>query len=235
LGLGTQPHDLSVHRAEPRWFGIPPLWLLTALAVVAAGLAVALFVVGAWPYALIVLGVAALLAAAVLQLLRGPHAPRTHAARASSWRERTGSVVEQWRVRLAARAELRRIRFALDGLERERVEAFGRLGRAVHSGDQGAETALHRLLADLETREAALRSELDERAGRFDERIQKARLSVADTMLVAPSEPTPPPDEGTPPEPPRIPEPYPPPDEGTPPEPARVPEPGPEPSPRPGE
>jgi hypothetical protein len=41
-------------------------------------------------------------------------------------------------------------------------------------------------------------------------------------------EPSPPPDEGTPPTPAPVPEPYPPPDEGTPPQPPMVPEPGPQ-------
>jgi hypothetical protein len=46
--------------------------------------------------------------------------------------------------------------------------------------------------------------------------------------MVLPSEPYPPPDEATPPQPAIVPEPYPPPDEGTPPEPAPAPEPEPE-------
>jgi hypothetical protein len=45
-------------------------------------------------------------------------------------------------------------------------------------------------------------------------------------MSTTPTDPYPPPDEGTPPEPAVVPEPYPPPDEGTPPVPAPVPEPG---------
>jgi hypothetical protein len=61
------------------------------------------------------------------------------------------------------------------------------------------------------------------------ERIRRARLPVQETVMVLPSEPTPPPGEATPPVPPQMPEPYPPPDEGTPPTPARIPEPSPDP------
>lgn len=60
------------------------------------------------------------------------------------------------------------------------------------------------------------------------ERLYQRRLEVQPTEMVElPEEPSPPPGEGTPPEPARIPEPYPPPDEGNPPEPAVIPEPGP--------
>ncbi len=66
-------------------------------------------------------------------------------------------------------------------------------------------------------------------------RLEHRRLEVQSTEMVElPSEPSPPPGEGNPPEPAVIPEPYPPPDEGTPPQPAIIPEPGPAVIPEPG-
>jgi hypothetical protein len=73
-----------------------------------------------------------------------------------------------------------------------------------------------------------LRAELDRAVEEAGERIRRARLPVEETVMVLPTEPSPPPDEADPPEPVIVPEPYPPPDEGTPPEPARIPEPGPD-------
>jgi hypothetical protein len=52
---------------------------------------------------------------------------------------------------------------------------------------------------------------------------ERIPLHVQEAVMVTPNEPSPPyppPDEGNPPEPARVPEPYPPPDEGTPPTPA---------------
>ena len=65
--------------------------------------------------------------------------------------------------------------------------------------------------------------------GEADERIRKAEFLEGETMMVLPTEPYPPPDEATPPQPATAPEPYPPPGEATPPQPARTPEPGPDP------
>ena len=67
---------------------------------------------------------------------------------------------------------------------------------------------------------------------RTQERFHQHRQPIE--MVELPEEPSPPPGEGTPPEPARIPEPYPPPDEGSPPEPAIIPEPGPAVIPEPG-
>lgn len=209
-------------RAEPRWFGIAPPHLLLGLSLVCFVVAVVLFASGSWPYGLIVLGVGALLLAAFLELAR--RRPTTAVTRASTdARERAGSLLETWRARAAVTAETRRIRSELALLEPERRAALLDLGRAVHGGDAEAERAARARLEELDAREAELAAALDEQLRQAGERIERARLSVQETMMVAPNEPNqpyPPPGEATPPTPAVVPEPYPPPDEGTPPTPA---------------
>ena len=224
----TGPVPVSVQHTEPRWFGVTPPNLLLGIAATAVAAAAVLFVTGHWPYGLILLGAGSLLFAAYLEAVRrGPESPL---ARASvDARERARSSWETIRARQAAVAELRRIHSAIAALEPERRAAFQALGTAAYRGDADAEADARARLERLDAREVELRAELDRTHADAGERIRLARLPVEDTVMVVPTEPAPPPDEGTPPQPAVVPEPYPPPDEGDPPEPARVPEPSPEP------
>jgi zinc ribbon protein len=217
---------VAYERAQPRWFGVAPPNLLLGLAVVALVLAIVLFATGHWPYGLILLGLGALLAAAFLEAVR--RRPERPLGRRSAFaRERAQSTLETWRARSYAAAEVRRIRSGLFTLDGQRRNALYDLGAAVHAGDATAETAARGRLAELEAEEAELRARLDGAVESADERIRLARLPVEETMMVLPTEPTPPPGEADPPQPATVPEPYPPPDEGTPPQPARIPEPSP--------
>jgi hypothetical protein len=213
---------VSIDRAEPHWFGVTPPHLLLAVAVVTLVVALFLFVGGHWPYGLIVLGLAALLLAAFLEAARRrPHSTVTRGS--MDVRERAGSVLETWRARAAATAEARRVQNGLFLIESERRTALLELGEAAHRGDGIAEAGVRARLAELDAGEAELRRGLEERLEQAGERIYKARLSVQDTVMVnpnQPSQPYPPPGEATPPQPAVVPEPYPPPDEGTPPVPA---------------
>ena len=223
----TGPGPVKRELAEPHVFGVAPPYLLLGLAVALVVLAIVLFATGSWPYALIVLGVAALVVAAFLEATRR-RPERRLGRRTTVARERAESAVETWRARSAAAADARRLRQTLAAIDRERQTLHRDLGAAVHRGDGAAERDVRTRLDALDAHEAELRSALEGTLSRADRRIREARLPVQETMMVLPAEPTPPPDEGTPPQPARVPEPYPPPDEGTPPEPARVPEPGPE-------
>ena len=224
----TGPVPVDIQRAEPRWFGVTPPHLLLGVAATAVVVAAILFVTGHWPYGLILLGVGSLLFAAYLEAVR--RSSQSPLARASvDARERARSSWETLRARQTAAAEARRIETAIANLEPERRAAIHELGTAAYRHDDAAEAAARARLARLDAREAELRAELDRAHVEAGERIRRARLPVQETVMVVPTEPTPPPDEGTPPQPAVIPEPYPPPDEGDPPEPARVPEPSPEP------
>jgi hypothetical protein len=221
---------MSIQRAEPRWFGIaPPTWLLT-LAGVALFLAIVLFATAHWPFGLILLGIAALLLAAFMEAARRrPHRDAPPPRSGSRVRERTRSTWEEWRARSAASAEARRLQSALLLVESERKRALAALGAAAHLGDNHGEAAARAQLTELDEQEVYLHEQLDRQLEAAGERIRAARLPVQDTMMVLPSEPTPPPGEADPPQPAVVPEPYPPPDEGTPPQPARIPEPTPDP------
>jgi zinc ribbon protein len=224
----TGPVPVSMQVSEPRWFGVTPPSFLLGLAGVLLVLAILLFAVGHWPYGLILLGLAALLLAAFMEAARRrPHVHETTARAGSDVRERARSSWETFRARSTAAAEVRRIQSGLLLLEAERKSALADLGAAAHNHDGTAESAARARLTELDEREAALRAQLDEQLTLAGERIRKARLPVQDTMMVLPSEPSPPPGEATPPQPAVVPEPYPPPDEATPPQPAKVPEPGP--------
>jgi hypothetical protein len=233
----TGPVPVSFSQAEPRWFGLTPPVFLLAVAGGCFVLALALFASGHWPFGLILLGIAALLLASFLELVR--RRPRT----AGLWpradvRARAESTWETWRARLALSSEVHGLQGRLEAVGRERQAALLELGAAVHGADPAGEAAARTRLAELDALVADLRRRLEERVELADERIRQARLPVQETLMVTPNEPSqpyPPPDEGTPPTPAvvpepgtaTVPEPYPPPDEGTPPEPARTPEPQP--------
>jgi len=217
------PAPASYDVAEPHWFGVTPPNLLLGITVVLVVLAIVLFATGHWPYGLIVLGISALLLAAFLEAAR--RRPDSRVTRASTdARERAHSRWETWRVRQAAANEIRRVQGRLLQLETERRRWLQALGSAAHERDSTAEAAARAHLGELDRQETELRSRLDEALEDAGDRIRRARLPVEETMMVLPTEPSPPPDEATPPEPARIPEPYPPPDEATPPQPAPAPD-----------
>jgi hypothetical protein len=226
----TGPVPVHVPRAEPRWFGVTPPHLLLGVAAVVCMVALVLFATGGWPYGLILLGIGALLVAAFLETARRrPSSGLTRTTSGAS--ERWHSVFEAYRARSVAASEVRRIQSRLFLLESERRAALLALGSAAHARDSSAEAAVRARLDELDGREAELRAQLDSSLREAEERIHKARLPVEETMMVLPTEPSPPPDEATPPQPAIVPEPYPPPDEATPPQPAQVPEPTPDPAP----
>jgi hypothetical protein len=224
----TGPVPVSMQRSEPHWFGVAPPDVLLAIAATSFVIAIILFATGHWPYGLILLGAAALLLAAFLEAARRRPEPGVTRATVDA-RERARSSWETLRARQVATVETRRIQSALLLLESDRRSALQELGVAAHAQDSTAEVAVRAQLRELDARETELRAQLDGTLGQAHERIRQARLPVQETMMVLPTEPSPPPDEGTPPQPAIVPEPYPPPDEATPPQPARIPEPGPDP------
>ena len=224
----TGPVPVSLQRSEPHWFGVAPPHVLLAVAGIAFVFAIVLFATGHWPYGLILLGAGVLLLAAFLEAAR--RRPESGVTRASiDARERARSSWETLRARQVATVEARRIQSALLLLESDRRSALQDLGAAAHAQDATAEAAVRDRLSELDAHEVELRTRLEAALGEADERIRKARLPVQETMMVLPAEPSPPPDEATPPQPAVVPEPYPPPDEATPPQPAQIPEPTPDP------
>jgi hypothetical protein len=212
LGAGDVPEEeapVTYESSEPRWFGVAPPQLLLGVAVGAFVFALVLAALGHWPYGLILLGVGALLLAAFLEGAK--RRPEEHPlARSSSHaRERAMSSLEAWRARSAAAAESRQIRTSLAFLESERRELLLELGTAAYRHDADAQDEARAKLSRLDARDWELRGRLDEADRQARERIRRARLPVEETIMTVPSEPAPPPDEGTPPTPPVVPEPRP--------------------------
>jgi hypothetical protein len=220
--------------ATTRWFGVAPASVLLALAAAAAIAALALFATGRWPLGLILVGVVFLLMAGFGEVAR--RKPDTPAASRSlgairAARERARVAVESAAARTRASRELARARNELFGIQQSRREKVVELGEAALADDSGRTSALKAEIGELDRLAAEKEVEMETIAVRAREGIARARLSVQETQMVelpgAPRDPDedppapppayPPPDEGTPPEPARIPEPYPP-DEITPPE-----------------
>jgi hypothetical protein len=210
----TGPVPVSVTRAEPRWFGVPPPLLLLGLTVGCFALALALFASGGWPIGLLLLGLSALFAAAFLEVARRrPDSTLTRASSSAAVGARSwaSTRLEMLRARSGAIAEAQRVLAAQAVIESERRMARLRLGEALRSEDEEAARAARERLSELDRAEGALEGRVEARRAQADERIRRVRLSIQETMVVAPK-----------------PEPYPPPDEGDPPVPAPVPEPSPQ-------
>jgi hypothetical protein len=184
----------TYRQAEPHWFGVAPPQLLLGISVVALVFALVLFATGHWPFGLILLGVGALLLAAFIEAARR-RPDHAFSGRSLQARERAQSALETWRVRSVAAAETKQVRYSLALLETERRGLLHDLGAAVHGHNDVAEATIRARLEEIGAQEAELHRHYDRTLGEAGERIRKARLPVEETMMVAPAEPTPPPDE----------------------------------------
>ena len=225
-------------RAEPRLYGVTPTTLVLVLAGAALTLAIVFFVLGNWPVALVLLGVALLLLAVFVEAARRHPAGRVTRVGVDAFDQlraranvTAGSVATRGRAArrlLGLRRELRRLA-ALRG------RLLFELGDAVYRGDDNAAESTRGRLEELDRHVASTEAHMQEVVATAERRIEERRLEVQPTEMVElPHEPGPEPGEVNPPDPSVIPEPYPPPDEGTPPQPAIIPEPGPAVIPEPG-
>lgn len=216
----------AVHRVEPRWFGLPAQFVLLCLAFAALGAAIGLFATGHWAWGAVAIFISVVLFGGLVEITRdGPYGGWTErpSRLAADRRAQASTAAEVWRTRLDASLVRRRMGSELERLELERLPALQALGAAVWAGDADGEQAARDRLRELEAERERVEGELASRLAGAEERIRRARLPVDETVMVTPNEPSPPyppPDEGDPPQPARVPEPYPPPDEGAPPAPA---------------
>jgi hypothetical protein len=174
---------VSLVRAEPRWFGVPPPLALVLVTVFVFILAIALFAAGSWPFGLILLGVTAFLGAALVELAR--RRPWGRAVTARSW---LGPRLELVRARSRAIAEVERVRSGRAVLEFERRAVRLRLAEAVLSGDDEAAVAARARLDELARADAALDGRLEERRALAEERIRRVRMSIDETVIVGPDD-----------------------------------------------
>jgi hypothetical protein len=220
--LETVPGPVVHESVERRWLGVPARFALLCLGFAALGAAIGLFATGSWAWGIVMLLLAAIFLAALVAAARqGSDLWLEHSSRfASERRAHAATTAEVWRTRFDATITRWRSRSRLDAIDVDRRPALQALGEAVWRGDANAEHEARQRLVELEDERKRIEDELAAQLAGADERIRRARLPVQDTVMVAPSEPYPPPDEGNPPQPAEVPEAYPPPDEGTPPTPA---------------
>ena len=66
----ASPGPMTRLRSERRWLGLPPSTLMLCVGFAALGASIGLFASGAWPWGLVVLGIAILLLGAYVELER---------------------------------------------------------------------------------------------------------------------------------------------------------------------
>lgn len=224
-------------QAEPRFYGVTPTILVLVLAGAALTLAVVLFVLGRWPFGLILVGAALLLLAVFVEAERRRPEGRTRATADAldHFRARAAGAADSLATRGRATRQVVALRRELRRMAALRARLLFELGDAVYRGDDRGSDQARERLEELDRLMASREAEMQDVVAAAQRRIEDRRLEVRPTEVAElPPEPSPPPGEGTPPSPAVIPEPYPPPDEGTPPQPAIVPEPSPPVIPEPG-
>lgn len=179
----TGPVPISLARAEPRWFGVPPPLVLLGLAIFSVALAVVFFAGGSWPAGLILLGLAALFAAAFLEIAR--RRPPDAVVSARSW---VRPRLELLLARSRAVVDAQRLRGDQAVIEAERRAALLRLGEAVRSEDSATAATARERLAELDRAEEALHGRLAARLAQGDERVRRVRMSIQPTVIVRPSD-----------------------------------------------
>jgi len=196
-------------------------------------LAVVLFALGHWPFALIALGVSVLLVLVFLEVARRKPdggVARSTADALDGFRRRAGVAADSLVTRGRAAGRLLGLRRELQRMGVLRARLLFELGDAVYRGDDRASESAHAQLRELDELAALREAEMEAVGAKTRERLERRRLEVQPTEMVElPEQPGQPgePGEPVPGIPAVIPEPYPPPDEGSPPQPAIMPEPGP--------
>jgi type IV secretory pathway TrbD component len=234
----TGPVPVERIRAEPRLYGVTPTTLVLVLAAAALTLAVVFFVLGKWPIALVLLGVALLLSAVFVESARrhpGGRVTRASAEALDQFRARANVAADSLATRGRAMSQVFALRRELRRMAALRAQLLFELGDAVYRGDDQASDTARDRIEELDRLVASTEGKMEDVVASAQRRIEDRRLEVQPTEMVElPEQPGPDPGELTPPEPAVIPEPYPPPDEATPPQPAIIPEPGPAVIPEPG-
>lgn len=166
-----------------RWFGVPPPLVLLGVTVASFVSSIAVLAAGSWAGGLILLGLAAVLASAFLEIAR-----RRPSARLVRMSADAAGAFELLRARTRAVAETQRERAERAVIESERRAVTLRLAEATQSEDECEAAALREKLVRLDRAEERLRSVLVERLARTDERIRRAGLAVAQTVVVPPAD-----------------------------------------------
>jgi hypothetical protein len=167
---------VTYDRPEPRFYGVTPVALTLALAVVALAGAIVLFATDLWPFGLILVGVAVLLGVIYLEAARRKPG--------GAFRARAGAVAASLATRGRATRRLLALRRELQRLAAVRTRLLVELGDAVYRGDDHATKMAREQVKQLDTQVAEREAEIQAVLVQANERIQQRRLEVQPTEMV---------------------------------------------------
>jgi hypothetical protein len=186
------PTPVKPQVAERRLFGVPPtsiLLLLTALGVLVA---IALLVLGEWPWALIVLGFTGFVATGLFAQARRLPDETGAATKASlrgldSVRARSRSMVETVAAHGNARLELSRLRREVSALAADRRERVRELGEAAYGNYRAAVKALKERIKEIDSEVQAKEAQMARVTIDAQERIGRVKLETQPTRVEQPN------------------------------------------------
>jgi hypothetical protein len=186
------PTPVKPQVAERRLFGVPPtsiLLLLTALGVLVA---IALLVLGEWPWALIVLGFTGFVATGLFAQARRLPDETGAATKASlrgldSVRARSRALVETVAAHGNARLELSRLRREVSALATDRRERVRELGEAAYGNDRAAVKALKERIKEIDSEVQAKEAQMARVTIGAQERIGRVKLETQPTRVEQPN------------------------------------------------
>lgn len=194
------PTPVEPQVAERRFFGVPPSSVLLLLIVAGVAVAIVLFALGAWPWALIVLGLTGFVATGLFTQARRLPDETTGLTKAAlrgldSVRARGRAVVETVAAHGSARMELSRLRREAAALAADRRVRVRELGEAAYGDDKAAVKALKAQIKqiddevrDKEAQMAKVTIDVQERIGRAKLEVQPTRIEEPESGSNTPSE-----------------------------------------------
>ena len=187
-----EPTPVEPQVAERRLFGVPPTSVLLLLTAVGALLAIVLFVLGEWPWALIALGFAGFLGTGFFAQARRLPGESGGATKASlkgldSVRARSRAMVETVAAHGSARMELSRLRREVSALAADRRERVRELGEAAYANDRAAVKALKERIKEIDDAVHAKEAEMAKVTLHAQERIGRVKLETQPTRVEQPN------------------------------------------------
>lgn len=185
------PAPVEPQVAERRLFGVAPSAVLFLIAAAGFVFAIVLFVLGEWPWALIVLGLSGLIATSMYAQARRLPEETSRATMASlagfDWvRQRGGIAVETVAAHGRARMELSRLRREVAALTADRRERVRELGEAAYGGNKTAEKELKERVKQIDDDVQAKEAQMAKVTIDAQERIGRAKLEVQPTRVEEP-------------------------------------------------
>lgn len=185
------PAPVESQVAERRFFGVPPSSVLLLLTAVGVVLAIALLILGEWPWALIVLGLAGFVGTAFFAQVRRLPDETGDATKASlrgldTVRARGRAVVETVAAHGSARMELARLRREVSALAADRHDRVRELGEAAYGDERGAVKELKARIKQIDDDVQAKEAQMAKVTLDTQERIGRAKLEVQPTRIEEP-------------------------------------------------